>query len=237
MLLLYFVLLHVLVLVLFWKSNFLAAVASKLGYQSSNRLRSHYRDMVAFHRRSVGTVPDEAVILIGDSLTQGLCAASVADRAVNYGIGADTTSGVLHRLPVYQPALQRASSIVLAIGVNDTKRRGSSQRRDVAVLANYRSILALLPREVPVIVSSVLPVKNQARNARIRHLNERLATLAAEFDNATFVDNTVALTDPATGCLRADCEVGDGIHLNSIGNSLWAEQLRSQLASLKLSNK
>ncbi len=60
--------------------------------------------------------PDKSVVFVGDSLTQSLYVDAVARPSVNYGIGGDTTVGVLGRLPEYRSILC-ASAVVMAIGV------------------------------------------------------------------------------------------------------------------------
>ena len=99
-----------------------------------------------------GNVPDRSVVFIGDSLTQGLCSDAIACPSVNYGVGNDTTVGVLARLPEYQ-SLRCASAIVLAVGVNDIMFRDNQH-----IVQNYRRILASLPQSVPIVCSAVLPV-------------------------------------------------------------------------------
>ena len=97
-------------------------------------------------------VPSGSAIFIGDSITQGLCVSAVFTPSVNYGIGSDTTLGVLKRIPKYQ-SLNRASMVILEVGVNDLKRR-----KDEEILSNYSSILKLLPSHLSVIISGILPV-------------------------------------------------------------------------------
>jgi hypothetical protein len=45
-------------------------------------MNSHYRRMLMFHRRIDVDVPDNAVIFLGDSLTQGLAVDAVAPLAI-----------------------------------------------------------------------------------------------------------------------------------------------------------
>jgi len=87
-------------------------------FKQPNELTPHYHQMVTFHSHMDGNVPDDSVIFIGDSLTQGLCVSAVACPSVNYGIGNDTTLGVLQRISQYE-SIQRAKVVVIAIGIND----------------------------------------------------------------------------------------------------------------------
>ena len=116
----YIVTLHLVVGGMLWKSDFLDRVNSRLGLIEQlpkPEISEYYHRILRYHERSVDSVPDDSVIFIGDSITQGLCVSAVQPNAVNFGIGSDTTTGVLMRIPAYMPALERAKCIVLAIGV------------------------------------------------------------------------------------------------------------------------
>ena len=58
--------------------------------------------MVKYHSRMDGSIPDNSILFIGDSITQSLCVSAVADNSVNLGIGGDTTLDVINRLPKYK---------------------------------------------------------------------------------------------------------------------------------------
>ena len=196
-------------------------------------ITDHYRRMMTYHNYMDGNVPDGAVLFIGDSITQGLCVAAVCERAVNYGIGSDTTVGVLERLPAYG-SMERAAAVVMAIGVNDLSRRENE-----AILENYSRIIATIPATVPVLFSAVLPLDerveriSEGRNARIRLLNAGLKTLCEEHTRCRFVDATQALADD-TGSLSPAYHVGDGVHLNTLGYTQWIDKLSEGFAALNL---
>lgn len=226
---------HLLFLLVVVKSDFISRVQTKLGYDPTTaelahpEISVHYNKMVRYHTRMEDNVPDDSVIFIGDSITQGLCVSAVATPAVNYGIGGDTTAGLLSRLPVYG-SLNRASSIVLAIGVNDLPYRSNE-----AILSNYKTIVETLPPSVPVVISGVLPLDEKAREEwrnqnreRIAGLNEALAEIARNDPRLYFVDAGPFLTD-SEGNLHRDLQYGDGIHLNSKGNEIWIRELRATL--------
>ena len=204
-------------------------VARRVRASDHQTVTPHFRRMVAYHERSVEIVPKEAVVFIGDSIMQGLCVAAVSPKAVNYGIGGDTTAGVLHRLETYRPALDRASAVVIAIGVNDLL-----VRRNQDILSSHARILGSLPG-VPVVISSVLPVdESMSRdrlgwNKRIVDLNHSLKRLALTDVRFEFVDNQSTFDRDSDGTLDAQCHIGDGLHLNSFGNGMWASNLRAAL--------
>ena len=160
----YLLCIHILLAVVLLKSDFVFRVQNKLGIGIQQartlELTPHYHRMLGYHKRMDGNVPDRAVIFIGDSLTQGLCVSAVAVPSVNYGIGSDTTVGVLQRLSEYR-SIDRAAAVVIAIGINDLRRRS-----DAEILDNYETILARIPESIPVIASAVLPVDEPVRQSR-----------------------------------------------------------------------
>jgi lysophospholipase L1-like esterase len=230
----YLVLIHVFLALMLWKSDFLPQVARKLDVaQPVHRASDHYESMLQYHLRMDTNVPDKVVVFIGDSLTQGLYTDAAASPSVNYGIGGDTTVGVLRRLPHYR-SLFRASAVVLAIGVNDMKSRDNWE-----IVQTYRRILQDLPPAVPVVCSAVLPV-SEARfrphrtvsNSRIRDLNTSLKKLCLEKDRRLFLDIGSKLVD-TRGDLAAAFQDGDGVHLNSAGNGIWIGELRVAVRSVR----
>ncbi len=199
-------------------------------------ITDHYRTMLRYQIRMDGNVPDHSVIFIGDSLTEGLCTDAVISPSVNYGIGSDTTAGVLARLPEYH-SLERAAAVVLEIGVNDMNFRSNAE-----IIQNYRRILKSFPDGVPVICVGVLPVNESiyhgpaVTNARIRDLNAAIKTLCSENPHWLFLDSGASLVDNA-GNLSAPFQDGDGIHLNSAGNRIWIERLKSVATHLATPNR
>lgn len=194
-------------------------------------ITEHYKRMMVYHTYMDGSVPEGAVLFIGDSITQGLCVVAVHGLAVNYGIGSDTTLGVLERLPVYR-SMERAAAVVIAIGVNDLRRRDNN-----AILENYKKIMAAVPADVPLLFSAVLPLDDRnkpeegKRNERIRELNRGLEALCASEDRCIFLDSTPSLVDD-TGNLDPAHHTGDGVHLNTAGYTLWIRDLRDKLDAL-----
>lgn len=196
-------------------------------------LTEHYHRMLRYHLRMDGNVPDGAVVFVGDSLTQGLCADAVACPSVNYGIGSDTTVGVLERLPKYR-CVSRASAVVLAIGSNDLDRRG-----DAEIIENFRRILAAVPQALPVVCSAVLPVNepllpasDRGANARISGLNAGLKALCEGDARCVFMDAGPRLVD-SEGNLSTTLQDGDGVHLNCEGNRIWIEELRAAVRTAR----
>lgn len=240
----YLFLIHGILGVVLWKSDFIPRAARRLGIGKLAQqlgipalalqleISDLYLYMISFHENSVEIVPQGSIIFIGDSITQGLYVTTVHPKSVNYGIGGDTSLGVLARLDTYQPALQNAAAIVVAIGVNDLTRRSGDE-----LIENYTRILESLPN-VPIFISSILPVDEsilgtKGLNSQILMVNERLKQLASDYNNIEYIDNQNVLDEDRDGVLDAKFHTGDGIHLNAAGNAAWASVLRNSLSTLK----
>jgi len=224
--------LHLLLVLVLAKSDFIAKVGKVAGLASGPAVESSepYRQTLTFHERMDPNVPDGAVIFFGDSIVQGLCVSAVASPSVNFGVGGDTTRGLLKRLPGYR-SLRGAGLVVIAAGANDIPKRG-----DEEILANLSSILGMIPQRVPVVVSAILPVNERrredfaGRNKRILQLNKGVeAVCTAQGPRCAFMDAGPELID-STGNLRREFGESDGLHLNGAGNAVLIRQLSSEVA-------
>ncbi len=190
-------------------------------------LKTHYRTMLAYHKSIDGEVPDHAVIFLGDSMVQGLAVDAVAPYSTNYGIGGDTTEGLIKRLPHYD-SIKRSSLVIIAIGTNDLMQRGDDE-----ILRNYQKILAFIPASVPVLISLIFPVDEEVSkdrtgfNERINYLNSRLAIFCEEDTRLYCLDISTELLDEENN-LSDLYHRGDGLHLSAAGRRLWIEHLKMQ---------
>jgi lysophospholipase L1-like esterase len=219
----YALVLHIAIVALVVRPDLVDRIGHRLGVPPPE-LTPHYHAMVAYHRRMDGSVPAGATVFIGDSLTQSLATSAVAEPSVNYGIGSDTTAGVLARLPHYA-SMNRAKAVVIAIGINDLRRRG-----DAELLANHRRIAAAVPASTKLVLGALLPVDEAhsrigATNTRIAQINAALKALAAERPNTVFVDAGERLKD-AAGQLAREFHTGDGVHLSTEGYARWIAALK-----------
>lgn len=226
---LYIALLHLLLALLVYRTGLVPRVLAKIdGTPVENT--ALYDALLPYHRRMDGSVPDAAIVFIGDSMVQALATSAIADQTVNYGIGADTIAGLRERLPIYR-SMATARALVLSIGVNDLWWRDN---REIESL--YADLLARLPADVPVLANALFPVAEQydfppATNARIKALNEAFGQIASEHRNVTFIDYSARFAD-GDGELAQRYHIGDGLHLNTQGYRLWSDILREHLRQL-----
>lgn len=201
-----------------------------LGLITSKELTPFYEEMVGSQQQLDGSIVNGSVVFMGDSITQGLNVAAITHPAINYGIGMDTTYGLIKRIPQYS-SLERASHIVIAIGVNDLIR---TNRNNDAILDNFQQIFKLLPDGVPVTVQAIIPVDEriveQGFNQRVTQINQQLALLANE-NNARFINMGDELTDEQ-GNLKSEFHVGDGLHLTTKAYQVWIKTLKQSFQPL-----
>jgi len=224
----YIIILHIFLAIVLLKSNFIEKVEHRLGIAPRVEIGSYFYRILNYHSRMDGNVPDHSVIFIGDSITQGLCVSAVWCPSVNYGIGSDTTVGVLKRLSVYK-SINRASAVVIEIGINDMKYRSNEK-----IFQNMKKIAQYLPQNIPIIFSAILPVDERVRedlkgwNKRIIQLNDKIKNWTKQTKTIFFIDIRDYLIDK-TGNLSSKYHVGDGVHLNSLGNSIWIQHLKKKI--------
>jgi lysophospholipase L1-like esterase len=209
-------------------SNFVPWFYAKMGIKYlSPEVDSYYRKKVRQHLKMEASIPDGSIIFIGDSMTQDLSVFSVTEKGVNFGIGGDTTVGVLKRIDRYE-ILRRAGAVVMAIGINDIPRRENEE-----IIENYKKIVGKLPKDVPIFFSSILPVDEKAakrhQNNRINELNRALNVICGEYGNVTYIDTGAGLKDYPSGSLKSEFHKGDGLHLNETGYKQWVTALRGFL--------
>jgi lysophospholipase L1-like esterase len=207
------------------RPELLRRMEKKLGKDS--RQLWLYSQNVAFHRRVDACVPDGSVLFIGDSFIQGMNVTGVTKDGINFGIGGDTTKGVLARLPMYR-SLAKARAVVIAVGDNDL-RRGSSEAE---VAGNYKKIIAQMPKTVPIFFCSLVPCVEEPDfadiNRGIASLNRSLKELC-DSDSRCHLVNLGPRFNTEQGALRREFADEDGVHLNGSGYRVCIEKLREAL--------
>ncbi len=225
---LYVLSLHVILSIIILKPEMAEKIYKQL-YERRQEFKfgDHFHDMATFHRRVDKNVPNGAVVFVGDSMTQGLAVSAVAPVSVNFGIGGDTTEGVLHRMDSLH-SLKKSSVVVLAIGINDLKYRS-----DEAIVASYKKIIQAMNEHSPVLVSAILPVDEEillkpGYNSRIEKLNKEISIICHRHRNCAYLDMRPDLINEI-GQLGTNYHLGDGIHLNAEGYEIWIKGLKAAL--------
>ena len=213
-------LLHVLLAVLVFKTNFLELAAKTIwGTPQVEWSEDIYRG-IAEQAALDGATPPGAVLLLGDSIMSQVPPGSVGAGVRNFGINGDTTAILRLRLATLR-SLATARAAVFAVGVNDLKFRPQEE-----IVANYAALLAAVPERVGVVVVSVLPVdeaverirrRPDLRNAAIAALNARLQPMCAQRAGCRYLDAWPGMSDPVRGGLAVAWHAGDGWHLSPRG--------------------
>ncbi|AQR61963.1 hypothetical protein BZG35_10105 [Brevundimonas sp. LM2] len=170
------------------------------------------------HVTQFATLPSEpgGIAFVGDSITEGFrwSEAFPGRNIRNWGIGGDTSFGVLAR--ARQVIATRPAKIFLLIGTNDL---ANYEQTPDAVAANVAAVVALFRAELPeaeLYVQSVMPRQPDFR-ARIEALNAQLATIAQTHD-ARFID---VYTPMLAGDRLDPTLTVDDLHLTGQGYQRW----------------
>lgn len=232
----YLVLIHLLIGISILKTDIISKIQTKLGIERvEDELTSYFYTLFSFQQRVDKNTPNNTVHFIGDSLIQGLAVSAVFPQSVNFGIGQDTTVGVLTRLPFYT-SISRSKLVVIAIGINDLKLRKNDE-----IIKKYQEIIEAIPKTVPLLFSAILPVneiagKRTDDNDRIKTINEALKEICLGNNRLYFIDISKSLVD-SKGDLSSQFHRGDGIHLNHLGNDIWIYQLKLAVLTITSQDK
>lgn len=220
---------------IFFLAGLVIALVIYVGYLKQNTFqyaKQYYlTSLQVFHSRVDKNSVSGSVVLIGDSLIQGLNSQQFIPKSLNFGIGLDTSLGVTKRLRSYK-SIGNASCIFVHVGINDLlKDIPVSQIED-----NYRQLLNVFNNEQKVIVSAILPVSNGFERAevivsRAQKINATLFELTRLNENFYWSDIRPLFGDKS-GFLKSGFHIGDGLHLNAEGNKLWLGLIRDRLAEV-----
>lgn len=182
----------------------------------------------------------DGVVFVGDSITEGWqeLAADFADlgvKAVNRGIGGDTTPNLLYRLQDDVLSL-RPRALVILIGTNDLGS-GTTPQQSAANLADlHRRIRSAFPR-IPIAWCLVMPRGDGPQYlAQIAELNGLIRKLAATDPRITVCDTFTQLAGP-DGRENPANFLPDHLHLNANGYAAWRAALHPIIADWKLGNR
>ena len=225
----YVLAIHALLVVLLLKTNFLLLAGKTLGWIPPEEWNTPLYAAILAQAEADAGVADGVVILLGDSIMAQLNAQDIADDAVNFGLGGDTTETLDRRLTVLR-SIARSRAVVVGVGVNDLKYRQVEQ-----IVRDYRRVLARLATVPRVFVVSVLPVdpagqaareRPYLRNQTIEAINHGLRMLCRQQMNCRFLD-----AGPALAASQSNVYGIDGWHLSAPGRDVLTGFLRQSLTS------
>jgi lysophospholipase L1-like esterase len=180
------------------------------------------------------------VVFLGDSITQGWGGAGAPVwkerfeplKAVNYGIGGDTTREVLYRLNDGALDGLKPKAVVLLIGTNNFGLSGDSVADTVK---GVEAVVATVRKKAPgakVLLLGIFPRDRGAGTAyrkKIAEANEAIAKLA---DGKAVVYLDVGKKFLAEdGSLPADI-MPDALHLSEKGYGVWADAIDEPLKKM-----
>jgi lysophospholipase L1-like esterase len=169
-------------------------------------------------------VPKGATVFLGDSLTMFLATAAITPFGINYGVGGQRSDQLVRDMDIYE-SVKRAGTVVIAIGTNDIL-----QSQEEGIGSRYKAILEKIPPNVPVVMSSVPPMKEVWRRGRkledsiVRNVVTSAKEACKSDPRCVFVDAYDALT--RDGARLADVLEKDGVHLAPLGYERWIRELR-----------
>lgn len=215
----YFAILHILILS---KSDFFGKISNYFNQSSTIEVRvkpTFYERMLEQHIFMDIHHPDNSFIFIGDSIIQGLSTVAIVNPSINYGISADTTSGVLNRIQKYN-SLKNSHSIIIHIGINDILMNIDIEK----ILLNYQEIISTLQFGNNVYISAIFPVatfhpNSMEINQKVTLINENIENFLKTNENFIFIDNEALVSDDSLYLI-------DGVHLSPDGYKIWIETLR-----------
>lgn len=183
----------------------------------------HAAEIAAFETADRANPPAPGAVLFVGSSSIRMWTTLATDfpgvRTLNRGFGGSNLYEVLGYAPrivvPYRPRL-----IVLYAGENDI----ASDRTPVQVLANLRSLLALVRRDLPGVRVAFISLKpSQLRWPivdRIRETNRLVADLATSDRTLLYLDVFTPMLD-ASGRLRPELYQPDGLHMTAAGYAIW----------------
>lgn len=180
--------------------------------------------MQGVHAWMDASVPAGATIFLGDSITMALATAAVAPYSVNYGISWQRSDQLIQSMDIYK-SIARANRVFVMVGTNDIL-----EDRAADIQSRYRTILAKIPANIEVVMSSIPPVGDVVIDGRkvdddnVRNVVALAKTVCEADKRCRFINTYEALSadgKPIQGVL-----LPDQIHLSPKGYQLWIEAMR-----------
>ncbi len=177
------------------------------------------------------------VLFLGDSITKGWAGAGKEIWAQNYqplkalniGIGGDTTRQTLWRLENQALEGIQPKVIVLMIGVNNIF---TGTGGDEEIARGIGEIIAQIHAKRPaakILLTSILPLGNEGQSARASKINQLVSAKPPAF--VRYLDLT-GIFKTADGKVVTEFYTSDLVHLATPGYAAWDKAMRPVLTEM-----
>lgn len=208
------------------KSEVLKAVPVPLGHW-------HHNIRIFMIKAQGGQVEDDCILLIGDSITEGIYMDRISGLPVlNAGVGGAGVSFFYDNLKDLLSTVKKPVVAIIALGVNDaTLSVPSPHEKYVSTwIKQYESIVNQVRKTgaEPVLMTILpvgkdMPLGNKYFNTDLLNkLNDSIRDLAAK-DKLILSDSNKTLSG-SDGFIKKGLTV-DGVHLTSEGYKIWKEDI------------
>ncbi|MEK7991839.1 MAG: GDSL-type esterase/lipase family protein, partial [Thiotrichaceae bacterium] len=222
---------HIVLASVLIKPEFVHSATYKLGIYPAPL---HYERRLAGHLLKNARIQDGDIVFLGDSIMEKADISQITSKGHNFGINMDWTGGLANRIPLYR-TLDKASLLVINIGINDLSlRKGET----TDCFSHYQKMLDLLPKNIPTVLNSVLPLgkakdKSQIDNEKIVHFNQLIKQYADSRPNYYYLNIASQMKD-SNGGLKAEYHLNDYIHLNKRGYAVFIQVINDFLKQNQL---
>ncbi len=149
---------------------------------------------------------------------------------VNRGFGGSTTPDAVHFAERWVVPL-KPSCILVYEGDNDIKNGHSADD----VVADFRALVKIFKSKLPGTPVIYVPIKPSIARwtmwPEMVEANRQIAALAAERDDLHYADIVTPMLD-FNGLPKSFLFMGDGLHLNDVGYTVWTAVIEPMLADL-----
>ncbi|WP_353572718.1 GDSL-type esterase/lipase family protein [Candidatus Albibeggiatoa sp. nov. BB20] len=227
----YTICIHIVLVSVLVKPDLVHTATYKLGIYPAPL---HYERLLAGHLLKNSRIQDGDIVFLGDSIMEKTDISQITSKGHNLGISMDWTGGLSDRIPLYR-TLDRASLLMVHIGVNDLSLRKGGV---TDCFSRYEKMLDLLPKNIPVVLNSVLPLgeakeHSQVDNEKIERFNQLIKQYADNRANYYYLDIARHMKNK-NGALKDEYYIHDYIHLNQQGYVAFIQAIKTFLNQNRL---
>ena len=163
---------------------------------------------------------------------------AVLDRTdcITYGIGGQTTTNVANRFD--EILKYDYKKIIIQCGNNDLGTYNDDQKVVDLEVGNYTTMLNKVKAKndklddpIEVYIISLNPTSSASLKERIVKVNTAIEELSRNYDFVTYISIYDDFLDESTGASKTDLVMGDGLHPVAAGYKIWAQKLKTAMAS------